>query len=298
MNFAPNVTATSAPSSGTDRHEPGTCTLTCHGYSHDGRPVLSRAVDGERLIRSNTPPYIPVPAPAHRGRPRLYPKRAARRMVREFAQIDNRSIEHDVPADRMSARPRRVEMDARHPPSRPRRLRRLRGGDVALFAVFLLSGPAFAACSDAHWHVDRDVGVGDADDARHRHADVRRQAVAGPLAPTTCGSNARTEEAYAFALPSDRSSPGCRATAAARRWATAATSTATSSTGAGATGPLFEEHASFCDICVQITLKTKQLAASKASPCTRSDRSSTRPTVGPGRPAPTPPSRRSDRIRR
>ena len=95
--------------------------------------------------------------------------------------------------------------------------------------------------------------------------------------------------------PTRGSSRGCRATAAARGWATAATSTATSSTASPA-ARAFEEHASFCDICVQITLKTKQLTP-RADRCTRSDKRSTRHSAGPALRAPLPPSRRSDGTR-
>ena len=154
--------------------------------------------------------------------------------------------------------------------------------------LVLLSGPAFAACSGAHATTSTGTPASAMPTMRWpttcRWPAPRRRWTARPA---YVESNAATEEAYAFAIcPSDRSSPGCRATAAARGWATAATSTATSSTGSRATRPVFEEHASFCDICVQITLKTKQLArrGQVAARHQTGDRPDVRWVRGPGHP--------------
>ena len=82
--------------------------------------------------------------------------------------------------------------------------------------------------------------------------------------PTYTKTSARTERLTSTPSIIPRSCSGCRATAAAARWAMAATSTATSSRALTARSA-FEEHASYCGICVDITLRAKQLVASGAS---------------------------------
>jgi hypothetical protein len=164
----------------------------------------------------------------------------------------------------------------------PTRTRRFpRSARVALVALFLLSGPAFAACSAAHdpagvgWTaamptMTAQVPGGDATPATGSAATMPGMPGDGPPAdaseawaarPDFVRMNARTEEAYAYALDhpqviawmpcycgcaamSHRSNLDCYL----KRRETVVRTT-------------FEEHASYCDICVETTLMAKKMTA-------------------------------------
>jgi len=149
-------------------------------------------------------------------------------------------------------------MDRRNTSRRPLGIRPLRAASVALFAVVLLSGPALAACSGAH-DASPDSGsavaastAAMADDMPMAGADA-----AWSGRPAYVRSASATEEAYAFAIAHPKIVAwmpcycGCEAM------------------GHGSNldcyfqhgQAVFEEHASYCDICVQITLTTKRLVA-------------------------------------
>ena len=141
-----------------------------------------------------------------------------------------------------------------------RRMGGVRAGSVALFSVFLLSGPAFVACSDTH------PTTADASPM----AAMPTMGAADPAAvvadavwharPAYVRANARTEEAYAYAFEHPEIVEwmpcycGCEAMGHG--------SNLDCYFRHGQVGkPVFEEHASFCDICVDITLTAKALHA-------------------------------------
>lgn len=143
----------------------------------------------------------------------------------------------------------------------PRRFRGIRVAGVALFALLLLSGPALAACSDAHGD-----GAGSAStDGTSAMAtmgagtDPAVVEAVWSTRPAFVGTSAKTEEAYAFALRHPE----------IVQWMPCYCGCAGMGHGSnldcyfqhGQIGPTaaFEEHASYCDICVDITLTTKQL---------------------------------------
>lgn len=166
-------------------------------------------------------------------------------------------------------------MDRTKPAAPARRPGRVRAIPVALFLLILVSGPALAACSDAHQPATSDGGWGamptmvakvptiDATPAGQVAADMPMPGaeVAWASRPAYVRSNPATEEAYAFALAHPqivRWMPCYCGCAAMDHGSNLDCYFKHAQPGDRAT---FEEHASFCDICVQITLKTKELNA-------------------------------------
>lgn len=140
----------------------------------------------------------------------------------------------------------------------PRRHGGTRIAGVALFALLLLSGPAFGACSDAHGDA---VATGPAEPMATMAMGTDPAVVEALWAerPAFVGTSAATEEAYAFALqhPEVVQWMPCYCGCAGMGH--------DSNLGCyfqdGRVGPAaaFEEHASYCEICIDITLTTKQL---------------------------------------
>lgn len=166
-------------------------------------------------------------------------------------------------------------MDRTGRATRARCLGPFRAAPVALFALLLVSAPAFAACSGAHatasddgWAtamptMDGNVPTVDASAAAPTDGDMPMAAAEAVWAarPDYVRADAQTEEAYAYALQHP----------AIVQWMPCYCGCAAMGHGSnldcyykhGQPGDRadFEEHASFCDICVQITLKTKHLVA-------------------------------------
>jgi hypothetical protein len=163
-------------------------------------------------------------------------------------------------------------MDRTAPHAERGRRRNLPGAMVALFALVLLSGPAFAACSASHGGATAGgpaamptmtdgsaipvAGVATVRMADQPPVDAGE---AWAARPAYVHGDAATEEAYAFALYhpqvlkwmpcycgcegiGHRSNLDCYLKAGMLGGKTA-----------------FEEHASFCDICVKTTLLVKEM---------------------------------------
>lgn len=156
-------------------------------------------------------------------------------------------------------------MDRTQPARAPRRIVSVRAATLALFALFLVSGPAIAACSGAHpASTDGEMAAMPTMDSGRTTADV--VSAVWDARPAYVSSHSATEEAYAFALASPeivRWMPCyCGCGAMDHR------SNLDCYFKKGVVGDkaVYEEHASYCDICVDITLKAKQLSASGLSP--------------------------------
>lgn len=165
-------------------------------------------------------------------------------------------------------------MDRTEPARRARRIGPVRPAAAALFALILLSGPAFAACSDAHapasgggWGValptmDGQIPTIDATPAGQM-ADMPMMGAdeAWAARPAYVSANPATEEAYAFALAHPQIVKWMPCYCGCEAMDHGSNLDCYYKHGQPGDRAVFEEHASFCDICVQITLKTKQLDA-------------------------------------
>ena len=155
-------------------------------------------------------------------------------------------------------------MDRIEPARAPRMIGPVRVATVALFALFLIGGPAFAACSASH---DGSPGGAEAPMPTMHATQAPADATVAVWAarPAYVRADGATEEAYAFALHHPeivRWMPcycGCEAMGHG--------SNLDCYFKAGTVGDkaVYEEHASYCEICVRITLKAKQLNASGQS---------------------------------
>jgi len=157
-------------------------------------------------------------------------------------------------------------MDRTEPARRARRIGPVRAATVALFALFLVSGPAFAACTSAHAPSSVPVPMSAMPTMTGNVPPIDPRPMAATEAiwaarPDYVRSNAQTEEAYAYALANPQ----------IVEWMPCYCGCAAMGHGSnldcyykhGVTGDraVFEEHASYCDICVKITLKAKHLNA-------------------------------------
>jgi hypothetical protein len=157
-------------------------------------------------------------------------------MVPEIAQIDHRCM------NRVNSRARL------HGPAQA----------CLLIIALLLTGSAAAACTGDH-----------ASTPGHTPASAmssmdEAQAAAWAVRPAYTHTTARTEEAYQYAMEHH----------AVLQWIPCFCGCGAMGHGnnldcyfePSATGSIvFQEHASYCGVCVDITLRTKQLAASGAS---------------------------------
>lgn len=159
-----------------------------------------------------------------------------------------------------------------HPthPRRSRRLATLRGGSASLLLLILVSGSTFAACSDAH-PAGTDAAAlamptmdGDVPTVQPPAVDAPAAPAEGPVAaqdamwaarPAYVGTSAATEAAYHYAVTHPE----------IVQWMPCYCGCDGMGHGSNldcyikpADGT-FEEHASYCDICVKITLTTKAL---------------------------------------
>ena len=166
-------------------------------------------------------------------------------------------------------------MDRTGPATQARRIRPIRATSVALFALLLVSGPAFAACSDAHatasdggWvapmaTMDGNVATTDASPVAPNDGDMPMAAAEAVWAarPDYVRGNAQTEEAYAYALQHPQIVQWMPCYCGCEGMGHGSNLDCYYKHGQPGDRAVFEEHASFCDICVRITLKTKQLNA-------------------------------------
>jgi hypothetical protein len=193
-------------------------------------------------------------------------------MVAEFAQIDNRSINRDPRADRVR-QARETEMDHTEPAPQALRLRRIRPAAVALFALLLLSGPAFAACASAHptasdggWtSAMPTMDAAPAAAAAEADMPMAGAETAWAARPEYVRANARTEEAYQYAMQHPQIVQWMPCYCGCEAMGHGSNLDCYYKHGQPGDRAVFEEHASFCDICVDITLMTKQLSAEGTS---------------------------------
>lgn len=156
-------------------------------------------------------------------------------------------------------------MDRTEPATRARRVGPVRPAAVALFALLLVSGPAFAACSDAHstpagggWTTAMPTMEGTV-------PTVDSAAAVWASRPDYVRGNAQTEEAYQFALQHPQIVQWMPCYCGCQGMGHGSNLDCYYKQGQPGDQAAYEEHASFCDICVKITLKTKQLDAQGAS---------------------------------
>ena len=148
-------------------------------------------------------------------------------------------------------------------PTTPRRawgLRPIRAASVALFALVLLSGPAFAACSGAHASGPAPASAA-TNTAMTDDMPMAGAGTAWTARPAYVRSNAQTEEAYAFAIAHPQIVAWMPCYCGCEGMGHGSNLDCYFKAGVVSDRAQFEEHASFCDICVQITLKTKELRA-------------------------------------
>jgi hypothetical protein len=182
-------------------------------------------------------------------------------MVRRFAQIDNRSIKTTHLADPHGSVDEETLMDSEARTSRSHR-RSLRGGSVALLLLFVVSAPAFAACSAAH-----DASSGAAASAMPAmHGATSAPTEAAAAMPAVAGMPAGTDQPLANADALWAARPDfVRANPETVKWMPCYCGCGEMRHDSNLDCYLrpgqatYEEHASFCDICVQITLKTRDL---------------------------------------
>jgi hypothetical protein len=203
-------------------------------------------------------------------------------MVPEFAQIDNGSITTSPPAIAREAAARRGckenLMDQHEPASRIGRHRSLRISTAGLLAFILLSGTAVAACTGAS-------GAGATGPMATMTAEIPATAPsAAPADGTVTGSGSApmdmvradasdawahrpafvtgdraTEEAYAYALyhPQVIQWMPCYCGCVGMGHRSNLDCYLKPDLMGGKT--VFEEHASYCDVCVKTTLLAKQM---------------------------------------
>ena len=156
-------------------------------------------------------------------------------------------------------------MDEQQRGQRPRPRRPFRGGATALAFVLLMSGPALAGCAGSHdattggWTamptMDGDVPtVAPPTDVATADMPMADADAMWAARPDYVRSNTMTEAAYHYAINHPQIVKwmpcycGCGGMGHESNLACYVKPDGT-----------FEEHASYCDICVKITLKTKDL---------------------------------------
>ena len=130
----------------------------------------------------------------------------------------------------------------------------------ALFAVLLVSGPAFAACSSSK-AMAPEGGSAATMPARNDDMPMAGASAAWTGRPAYVRANAATEEAYAFAIQHPQIVGWMPCFCGCEAMDHGSNLDCYFKHGQPGDKPVFEEHASFCEICVDITLKTKQLDA-------------------------------------
>lgn len=151
-------------------------------------------------------------------------------------------------------------MDRTEPARRARRIGPVRPAAVALFALLLVSGPAFAACSSSR-AMAPEGGSAATMATRNDDMPMAGASVAWTGRPAYVRANAATEEAYAFAIQHPQIVGWMPCFCGCEAMDHGSNLDCYFKPGQPGDKPVFEEHASFCDICVDITLKTKQLDA-------------------------------------
>ena len=202
-------------------------------------------------------------------------------------------------------------MDRPQPVSRTDRRRSLRSATVALIALLLVSGPVFAACSAAHdptptpgWTVamptmNGQVPNADATPAMSSAASMSGVSGDQPPAdadeawaarPAYVRQNGATEEAYAYAMSNPQVISWMPCYCGCGGMGHRSNLDCYLKPGTPGTGTVFEEHASYCDICVKTTLLAKKMFAEGSS--LRDIRAAVDQTFGgsvPGTPTDLPP---------
>jgi hypothetical protein len=165
-------------------------------------------------------------------------------------------------------------MDRCEAGTRARRIGPVRPAAVALFALLLVSGPAFAACSSGHsaapeggWTTVMPTMEPRPTPSAPAAADMPMAAAEAVWAarPDYVRTNAATEEAYHFALQHPEIVQWMPCYCGCEAMGHGSNLDCYYKHGQPGDRAVFEEHASYCDICVQITLKAKQLNAEGVS---------------------------------
>jgi len=151
-------------------------------------------------------------------------------------------------------------MDRTETATRMRHFGHVRVASVALFALLLVSGPAFAACTGAH-ATTPDAGSAAALPTMHGDMPMDGASVAWTGRPAYVRANATTEAAYAFAIQHPQIVGWMPCYCGCEAMGHGSNLDCYFKHGQPGDKPVFEEHASFCEICVDITLKAKQLNA-------------------------------------
>jgi uncharacterized protein with PCYCGC motif len=154
-------------------------------------------------------------------------------------------------------------MDRTKPARSPRKVGPVRVAALALVALFLVSGPALAACSATH-----PESGGSAAAMPTMHATQAPPAMTEAVwaaRPEYVSSNPATEEAYAYALTHPQIVRWMPCYCGCGAMDHGSNLDCYFKRGTVGTAAVFEEHASFCEICVDITLMTKQLSESGQS---------------------------------
>ena len=149
--------------------------------------------------------------------------------------------------------------------TRTRIIRPVRVASIALFALLLLSGPALAACSDGHAAPTTGTTTTSRATAMPAMAEEATSAAVVKLVwdarPAFVSTSADVEEAYAYALEHPQIVQWMPCYCGCEAMGHGSNLDCYFKAGVVSDRAQFEEHASFCDICVQITLKTKELRA-------------------------------------
>ena len=177
-------------------------------------------------------------------------------------------------------------MDRPQPVSRTDRRRSLRSATVALIALFLVSGPAFAACSAAHdptatpgWTFAMPTMNGQVPDADATPAMSSAASMPGgsgdqPPAdaseawaarPAYVRQDGATEEAYAYAMSNPQIIKWMPCYCGCGEMGHRSNLDCFLKPGTPGARTVFDEHASYCDICVETTLLAKKMHAEGSS---------------------------------
>jgi hypothetical protein len=200
-------------------------------------------------------------------------------MVPEFAQIDNRSITDGSPRGR-SRRGEEREMDRSRPASRDRRARAPIVGVIGILAVLLVAPVAIAACSSTQGSADQmatamptmAVDAGAAGSTDSSGGDPQMAGAPADLMPADASAawaarpdytkvDSQTEEAYAYALYHPQVVQWMPCYCGCARLDHRSNLDCYLKRAVPGQKTQFEEHASYCEVCVQTTLLTKQLVS-------------------------------------
>ena len=156
-------------------------------------------------------------------------------------------------------------MDRSQPVSRTDRRRSPRSATVALIALFLVSGPAFAACSAAHDPTGAGLTAAPGSAASmpgmpgdEPPADASE---AWTARPAFVRLSAQTEEAYAYAMYHPQIVKWMPCYCGCGGMGHRSNLDCYLKPGQPGGETIFEEHASYCDICVKTTLLAKKMFA-------------------------------------